>query len=199
MYFMNNSFKVLVISMLSALALFEGGCSGTSSTGQSIPLTSTTSITGCTSTGTSTNTCIPTLGSYGTTVVYQGLIAVTNAGLGQSYVQNVSYNQISPPQSLVKSDSYVQITLIASSNGPVLSTQLSVAGYNVANGETYFQPSAANASAGTIEFDALGSSLMPVDIISPTQPWDGSIADLFSITVNISNQAFGTVSLQRIE
>jgi hypothetical protein len=195
---MSNSFKILLVSMLSAMALMEAGCSGSSSTGSSIPVT-TTGITGCTNSGTATNTCIPTLGEYGTTVVFQGLISVTNGSLGAALVKSVSYGQVNPPTSAVKADSSVQITFVATSTGPVLSTQLNIAGFNIANGESHFTPSTVNASAGTIEFDALGSTLMPVDIISPTQPWDGSVVDLFSITVNISNQAFGTVSLQRVE
>lgn len=210
-----------LIVCLGLLANF--GCSSSSPGTTSSTVVTTVGITTCTS-STSTPNCLPTLGNYGNIVEYQGRIAVSDAAILQTLIKGVPGENV-PSQSFITSNSYIDILLQATPNGPsiamtILLGQLpqntlpiQVPGFpwtNILTGFTQFTAATSNPSAGIIEMDVAGLSIVdPIDINSLTYPWDGSLPDMPPMAITIgsapvppatgSAPTFGTVGLIRVQ
>ncbi len=207
--------RTLSLGILSLGLLSNFGCSSSSPGTSSTTVVTTTGISTCTSTTSSGGTCIPTLGNYGNTIEYFGKVGVPNNGaanLLQSLITNAIPGAPTPSTSLIIDYSYVDILLQASGNGPSETMTVLVGpppSYEYTlTGYTTFTASKSNASAGVMELDAAGLSIIdPIQINSLVTPWDGSVYPTMppmTVTIgtpptNGSAPEFGIVELNRIQ
>src|SRR5258708_1715337 len=78
--------QALVLSIFIVFAAWMSGCGSSSAGNNQTNNVGNTAISSCTTTS-AAQSCIPGLGTYGTIVEFRGQIAVSNAGLGQTYVK----------------------------------------------------------------------------------------------------------------
>jgi hypothetical protein len=213
--FMNK--KTSLFILVSAMALSMAGC-GTSSTnsasGTVSATTGTTGYTTCTTAVTGqAQECMPNLGTYGTTMVYQGLANISNTTLAGAFIHDIAPYQQDNIQASSISTALVTLTLNATENGPEINlvvqfiyaqdtmgiSQVAFGGYDT------FTPSGSNTTGeiGSIEMQPAAINTTTSVKLTSYQDWVTQMQYVGNVmpgvSVSFNGTVAGSVGLTRIE
>ena len=193
--------------LLLAMVVQNFGC-GSSSPSNNNAVVAGYSVTGCTA-GTSgqASQCIPTLGTYGNNVVYEGNAIFSNPGLVKNIVRSYPASPYSPGYgSSISNDALkfgmISVSLTASSYGPSISMAImfpALGGQWISGYTTFTANQSTNPSAGTVTMQTTGTAFNNSMTLTSLQPWDGSIYSMVAVPIQINGQNAGSVGLTRVQ
>lgn len=187
------------------MTLSLAGC-GSSSTGSSATttVTGTTGYTTCTTVTTGTATCMPNLGTYGTTIIYTGMANISNVNIAGNFIHDiVGVNDNIEASSL--SQAWIVVSLMATESGPEINMTIQFpyaqdtygTASSVFGGYDTFIPqnSSETTDIGSILMQPAAINLTTSLELTSYQDWDGQYPTLSGVSVIINGTDVGTVGL----